>query len=381
MFGTSTVWGVFADAFATTVLEGKSTTLGLMGIGALMEVTLNLFSPIGPMLSPLGPRLTLAFGAVLMSLGIILSSFITEMWHLYFTMGLVFGIGTAMVYISIVSVIPQWFTTRRGTAMGICSAGSGIGGLALSPMVTSLVAKYGLPWAIRIIGLMAFCICTIAAFFIRTRLPPVTKNQQQKRLPINFSMLKDVNFIILLTGLVIALTGFLIPLFYIPTYARSYGVDATQSANLVSVLCAMNAVGRLVLGYFADRIGRINMYSIVSILAGLFCMVVWPFAKTYETMMAFSALFGFTCGIYFPLSSPITATVVGADNIASGISIMFLMSSIAGIGPPVGAAIQLATPNNGYLGLQLFSGLLYVLGGTICFLLKIKMTKSFFSIM
>lgn len=208
---------MFADAFATTVLEGKSTTLGLMGIGALMEVTLNLFSPIGPMLSPLGPRLTLGFGAILMSLGIILSSFITEMWHLYFTMGLVFGIGTAMVYISIVSVIPQWFTTRRGTAMGICSAGSGIGCLALSPMVTSLVAKYGLPWAIRIIGIMAFCICTIAAFFIRTRLPPVTKNQQQKRLPIRFSMLKDVNFIILLTGLVIALTGFLIPLFYIPS--------------------------------------------------------------------------------------------------------------------------------------------------------------------
>ncbi|CAO3698823.1 unnamed protein product [Rhizopus stolonifer] len=381
MFGTSAIWGVFADVFATTVLEGKSTTLGLTGIGALMEVTLNLFSPIGPMLSPLGPRLTLAFGAVLMSLGIILSSFITEMWHLYFTMGLVFGIGTALVYISVVSVIPQWFTTRRGTAMGICSAGSGMGGLALSPMVTSLVAKYGLPWAIRIIGLMAFCICTIAAFFIRTRLPPVTKNQQQKRLPINFSILKDANFIILLIGLVIALTGYLIPLFYIPTYARAFGVTESQSSNLVGVLCAMNALGRLILGFFADRIGRINTFFIVSVTAGLFCMVLWPFAKTYETMMAYSVLFGLTCGIYFPMSPPITATVVGPANTASGIAIMFLMSSIAGVGPPVGAAIQLATPNNGFLGIQLFTGVLYILGGSICFFLKVKMTKSFFSIL
>jgi MFS family permease len=36
---------------------------------------------------------------------------------------------------SVVAVIPQWFTTKRGAAMGISSAGTGIGGLALSPMV------------------------------------------------------------------------------------------------------------------------------------------------------------------------------------------------------------------------------------------------------
>lgn len=36
---------------------------------------------------------------------------------------------------SVVAVIPQWFTTKRGAAMGFSSAGTGIGGLALSPMV------------------------------------------------------------------------------------------------------------------------------------------------------------------------------------------------------------------------------------------------------
>ncbi|GAN02376.1 hypothetical protein MAM1_0021c01819 [Mucor ambiguus] len=60
---------------------------------------------------------------------------------------------------SIAAVIPQWFTTRRGLAMGIAATGGGFGGLAFSPMVTSLVEKYGLSWAQRIIGLMAFGIC------------------------------------------------------------------------------------------------------------------------------------------------------------------------------------------------------------------------------
>jgi MFS family permease len=188
----------------------------LMGVGSLMIVTLNLFAPVGPLLAPLGANLTLAFGTVVMSLGIITAGFSTEVWHLYITMGLVFGIGSSLVYMSIVAVIPQWFTTRRGTAMGISSAGSGFGGLALSPMVTSLVQKYGLPWAHRIIGLMAFGICMIAACLIRTRLPPNAKKQPIKS-PIKLSMLKDINFIIMLAGVVIALFGYLIPLFYLPS--------------------------------------------------------------------------------------------------------------------------------------------------------------------
>ncbi|KAI9248418.1 major facilitator superfamily domain-containing protein [Sporodiniella umbellata] len=379
MFGTSAIWGVFADTFAITVLEGKSSTLGLMGVGAVMEITLNLFSPIGPLLSPLGPQLTLGLGSVLMSLGIILSSFITEMWHLYFTMGIVFGIGTGMVYISVVSIIPQWFTTRRGTAMGISFSGSGVGGLALSPMVTSLVSKYGLPWSIRIVGLMAFAICATGAMFIRGR-PLPTTGKQQSRLPIEWNMLKNTNFIVLVFGLVMSLTGYLIPLFYLPTYARAFGVTSVESSNLVGVMCGTNAVGRIVLGFVGDRVGRMNTLVVISCTAGIFCALLWSFATTYQTMMAYSVLFGFTGGIYYPLAPPITATVVGQENIASGLTLMFLASSISGIGPPVSAAIQMATPNNGFIGIQLFSGALYIVGGLIVYALKVKMTKSFFSI-
>jgi nitrate/nitrite transporter NarK len=42
---------------------------------------------------------------------------------------------------SVVAVIPQWFTTKRGAAMGFSSAGTGIGGLALSPMVKNKLKK------------------------------------------------------------------------------------------------------------------------------------------------------------------------------------------------------------------------------------------------
>jgi MFS family permease len=141
----------------------------------------------------------------------------------------------------------------------------------------------------------------------------------------------------------------------------------------------MNAIGRLVLGYFADRIGRLNMYILVSTSAGLFCMLLWPFAKTYETMMAFAVLFGFTCGIYYALAPPITLAVVGPKQISSGLSILFLASAISGTGPPIASAIQQVTPGGGYIGVQMFSGAVYIFGSLICVALKWKMTGSLFS--
>ncbi|KAG2213129.1 hypothetical protein INT47_011278 [Mucor saturninus] len=378
MFGTASIWGVFSNAFATTILKDKATTIELMGVGATLIVCLNIFTPVGPMLGFLGARGTMMLGSTLMSLGIILAGFSTEVWHLYLSQGVLFGFGASLVYMSIVAVIPQWFTTRRGTAMGISSAGSGFGGLALSPMVSSLVEKYGLAWTYRIVGLMAFGICMIASCLIRTRLPPGHVNQRA-RSPFKLSLLKDANFVIMLFGVVIALTGYLIPLFYMPKYCAAHGISAIQSSNIVGVACAMNAIGRLVLGYYADRIGRLNMFMIASTLAGLFCMLLWPFAKTYETMMAFAVLFGFTCGIYYALAPPITAAVVGPDNISGGLSILFIASAISGTGPPIASAIQQATPGGGYIGVQMFSGAVYLFGSLICICLKWKMTGSLIS--
>ncbi|KAI8367187.1 major facilitator superfamily domain-containing protein [Choanephora cucurbitarum] len=382
MFGVASIWGVFSNAYATTVLKDKATTIELMGVGSVLVICLNVFSPASPVLAArFGVRVTMAIGTVILSLGLCLAGFSTEIWHLYLTQGVLFGVGSSLTYMSVISVIPQWFTTRRGTAMGISSAGSGIGGLALSPMVSHLIGQYGIAWTYRIVGLMAFGICMVGSLLIRTRLPPNASGRQPIRSPIQPAMLKNLDFVILLHGLVISLTGYLIPLFYLPKYAATYGISRADSSNIVGVACALNAIGRLVIGYFADRIGRLNAYIISCVCAGIFCMAFWPFATTFGSLMAFAVLFGFFCGIYYALAPPITAAIVGTDNISSGLSILFLASAIAGTGPPIASAIQEATPEHGYIGVQMFSGSVYLFGALICLILKWKKTHSFFSVL
>ncbi|KAI9490439.1 major facilitator superfamily domain-containing protein [Zychaea mexicana] len=379
LFGIANVWGIFSQAYSTSILEGKATTLQLMTIGSLLNVSINVFTPVSVLLVRYGVRLNYAVGSVLMCLGAIIASFSTELWHLYLTQGLLFGFGGSFLYMSVMSVIPQWFTTRRATAMGFSTSGAGLGGLAVSPMANYLIAKYGIPWAYRIIGFYTLGVCAVGAILIKDRLPRSYLKKRPIESPIQLSMFKDVNFDIWLVGSVIGLTGYLGPIFYLPKYAVSIGLSETDASNLLSVLLAMTAVTRLTLGFVADRIGRLNMFIICSALSGLFSFVIWTFATSYGVLLAFCILWGGTCGMYYPLASPITASVVGLKRLPSGLSIVFIFSAISAMGTPISAAIQQATPNNGYLGVQMFTGAVYVCGALICLYLKYRLTRSLWS--
>ncbi|KAI7860373.1 major facilitator superfamily domain-containing protein [Circinella umbellata] len=377
LMGVANLWGLFSQAYATSILKGKASTLELITIGSLIFVSLNIFSPLSVLLSRFGTRFSYGLGGFLMCLAIILAGFSTKVWHLYLTQGLLFGFGGSFLYMSIASVIPQWFTTRRATAMGISTAGSGLGALAMSPMVNFLIIKYGLPWAYRILGFFLLGICTIGTILIKDRIPPsCRKSRPLLKSPIQLSMFKIVNFDLWLIGSVVSLLGYLPGLFYLPKYAADIGLDQTDAANLLAILSAMNAVGRVGLGFIADKIGRLNMFIIISILSGLFSFVIWPLATSYNILLVFCILWGATSGMYYALAAPITASIVDVEKLASGLSITFIFSSIAAMGTPIAAVIQQITPNNGYIGVQIFSGSVYIIGSIICIILKYRLTGS-----
>ncbi|KAI9269221.1 major facilitator superfamily domain-containing protein [Phascolomyces articulosus] len=379
IFGMSNVYGVFSQAYATTTLKNKASTLELMTVGSVIFVSVNVLSPISILLARFGTRFNYGLGSILTCLGVILAGFSTEIWHLYLTQGLLFGFGASFLYMSISSVIPQWFTTRRGVAMGISSAGSGLGALFLSPMANSLIMKYGLPWAYRILGFFFLGLCTIGTILIKDRLPSSHRKNLPIKSPIQLSMFKEIDFNLWLLGSVIGVMGYLPPLFYLPKYAADIGIGPTDASSLLSVLSASNAVFRVALGFIADTIGRLNMFIIASALSGIFSFVIWPFANSYGVLLAYCILWGGTSGMYYALAAPITASVVGMEKLSAGLSIAFLMSAIAAMGTPISAAIQQVTPNNGYLGIQIFDGSVYVLGAIICLYLKYRLTGSILS--
>lgn len=78
--------------------------------------------------------------------------------------------------------------------------------------------------------------------------------------------------------------------------------------------------------------------------------------------------------------SPITAKILGLKRYPTGLSILLLSNAISVYGPSIASAIQTGVDTEPYLTYKIFTGFVYVLGGLILIVLKIRMTKSLLSI-
>jgi len=99
---------------------------------------------IGRLVASFGARTVMSAGALTAGLSFILLSLINNLWQFYIAYT-VLGIGfSAMGHIPATTIVSNWFKKRRGTAVGIMSAGIGIGGLVLAPLTGSyLIPNFG----------------------------------------------------------------------------------------------------------------------------------------------------------------------------------------------------------------------------------------------
>lgn len=98
------------------------------------------------------------YGLVIVVIALILSSYATRVWHLVLTQGILYAVGSGLLYYPVYIYIDQWFVRRKGFAYGVMWAGSGCGGLAGPLIINWGLNNYGLAtflrgWAIALVSL------------------------------------------------------------------------------------------------------------------------------------------------------------------------------------------------------------------------------------
>src|SRR5262249_40069044 len=137
-----------ADSFGW----GRGVTAGALSLQALMRALCAV--PVGAALDRWPSRWVFAGAAALAGIGLALAALAREPWQLYLTLGLLAGVGLAAFQItSEAVVIANWFVSRRGLAIGIVTAGIGLGMLVLVPLTQMVVSLAG--WRAAFLGLAA----------------------------------------------------------------------------------------------------------------------------------------------------------------------------------------------------------------------------------
>jgi MFS family permease len=164
------IWYSYSVFLVALVREfGWSRSLVAGAFSAFILIHGGLGPPTGWLARRFGPRRLFLAGALVMGIGLALTAHTRTWWHLYVAFSGVTAIGMSLAgWVPAVVLIQGWFPHRFATAMGIASAGIGVGILGMTPLAQLFIDRWGWQWAFRMEAVLALAwLVPATLWFIR----------------------------------------------------------------------------------------------------------------------------------------------------------------------------------------------------------------------
>ncbi len=159
-------FGVFIEP----IREEFGWSARAIGIGfAIRSFEQGFLSPItGYLIDRLGSRRMAVAGVTILSLGLLLFSQIQNLW-LYYTASLILALGQSLGAFTPFSLaIVNWFSRKRGRAMGLMHSGNGLG-YAAALILAALIGAFGWRETLIIAAAAVFTFGIPLAMVLRSR--------------------------------------------------------------------------------------------------------------------------------------------------------------------------------------------------------------------
>lgn len=135
-------------------------------IPAILSCLCLALAPVTSMLcQKYSCRAVVFVGGLFCALGLTISYFATRLIHLFFTFGVLTGIGGGLSTTPGIILVSQYFDKHRALANGICVSGTAAGSFVLPLMIKTLITNFGFHGTILLLGGCMLHVCVSATLY------------------------------------------------------------------------------------------------------------------------------------------------------------------------------------------------------------------------
>ena len=320
-----------------------------------------------------GPGKLAALGAVLCGSSVIWLGQADNMTAVYAWAFLV-GASSAFIYVPALTVVQRWYPERRGLVSGFFNMAFGLPAAVMSPVFTALLSS----WSYETINLVLGCVALIVGLAASTliRFPEVHLSTPAADTAIEpdsrsvVEALKTREFWCLWLTWVLAGAAGASMLVLATGFGLARGLSLTQAVVLLTGFNLTNGSGRLVSGFFSDRLGRSRTMA-VSFTGAAVAYLIMPHLEGIWLWAALAAVIGFAFGTLFAVSAPLAGDCFGMAHFGAIFGLIFTAYGFLSgpLGPWLSGYILDLTQGN-YTIVFTYLGLIYLVSAGIILLVR-----------
>jgi MFS family permease len=331
-YGARTGLGFFLKPMSAEYGWGRDVLSLALGIQMLLWGVAQPF--MGALADRYGPVLVMASGAVLYAIGLVGMSYSSTPGMLYFTSGIVMGLGLAASSFTLVIGVlgklmpPEW----RTLSFGLGTAAGSFGQFLFSPLSVALIGAVGWHQTLTIYAVIVLAIIPLAVALSMSKkgLAGTSAASEQSAGQAMSEALGHKSYILLVLGFFTCGFQIFFVSVHLPAYLVDRGLPAEIGGWALGTIGLFNIIGAISAGYFAAKLPKRYILSAIYFGRAIAILIYIMLPPSTVTTLIFGAVLGLLWLSTVPPTSGLVAVMFGTRWLATLFGFAFFSHQVGG---------------------------------------------------